>query len=212
MRNLFQTTLTPLVYLIVLASSAMPQDEPINLGDTIVVTSKRTPITYSETSRTITIIGGEEIEKSPANNLVDLLAYAPGVEIRRLSTNGVRADLGLRGGTFQQALILIDGIKITDPQTGHHNLDLPLDLTDIKRIEIVSGSGSKLYGPNAMSGIINFITRSATNNQVRLESVLGEHRLSEQRLSIDSRTGQINHHLTTTRRVSSGFEIIPSST
>ena len=194
-----------LLVLSLTTASVTSQDEPFELPDTIVVTASRTPVTYTEVSRTITVLGPEEIAAAPAGTILDLLAYVPGLEVRRLGTNGVRADIGIRGGTFEQALILIDGTKITDPQTGHHNLDLPFDLGQVERIEIVRGSGSKLYGPNAMSGVVNIITRRPAGHRLLLESVIGEHRLSEERLSATATTGRIGHRVSIARRGTSGF-------
>jgi iron complex outermembrane receptor protein len=195
-------TLTALVFS---PQSVWSSEEPVELPDTIVVTANRTPSTYSELSRSVTVIGPEEIELAPTRNLIDLLVYIPGVELRRQSTNAVRSDIGLRGGTFQQALVLIDGVKVTDPQTGHHNLDLPFDLSEVERIEIVRGSGSKLYGPNAMAGVVNVITRRPTDRRLAFESVLGDHGLAEQRLSVSTVTGPVGHRIGLERRLSSGF-------
>ena len=204
-----KTTLTKalcfLAGLTALAASSLSQEEPVELADTIVVTATRTPITYTEVSRTITVLNPEQIAAAPARNIIDILTYVTGIEVRRQTTGGVRADISIRGGTFGQTLILVDGMKVTDPQTGHHNLDLPFDLSDIERIEIVRGAGSKLYGPNAMSGVINFITKPSTTNRFRLESTVGEHRLAEQRLNASVVTGRVGHRVTASRRVSSGF-------
>jgi iron complex outermembrane receptor protein len=88
----------------------------------------------------------------------------------------VQADLGVRGATFQQVLILLDGVRMNDPQTGHHNLDLPINLEDLERIEVLHGQGSSLYGADAFGGVVNFITRlQITERQVlRLSPVKTE--------------------------------------
>ncbi len=121
------------------------------------ITSKRQEV-YSELTRIIAVIDRNEIKAAPANNLADLLQYIAGADIRQRGSHGVQADLVIRGGTFDQVLILINGINITDPQTGHHNLNIPIDLDAVDRIELLQGPGSRVLGPNAFSGAINIIT------------------------------------------------------
>ena len=77
--------------------------------------------------------------------------------------HGVQADIQVRGGTFDEVMILLNGVNITDPQTGHFNLDLPVELTSIERIEILHGSGARIYGANAYKGVINIITKENSN-------------------------------------------------
>jgi vitamin B12 transporter len=130
---------------------------------------------YSELSRVVTVIGKEEIAYLPVQNLQDLLEYVMSVDIRQRGNNGVQGDLSIRGGTFDQVMILLNGVNYTDPHTGHHNLNLPIDLESVERIEILQGPGSRVLGANAFSGAINIVTGSAEKTGASLAFSGGQH-------------------------------------
>jgi vitamin B12 transporter len=125
----------------------------------IVTSASRIPVEFSNLSRSVVLISPREIQSAPVNSIQDLLKYAPGVDLRTRGVDGVQSDIGIRGGSFEETLVLIDGIKISDAQTGHHNLNLPLPLNSIEKIEILKGQGARIYGANTFSGAVNFITR-----------------------------------------------------
>ena len=102
------------------------------LEEVLVVSSPRIELLFSEDSRTVEVISKEEILASPANNVSDLLQEFAGIDVRKRGASGVQADLYIRGGGFDQTLLLIDGIKVEDPQTGHHtmNMALPIDVIE----------------------------------------------------------------------------------
>ena len=119
-------------------------------------------------SRTISIITIEDIKNSPATNLVELLQQEAGVDIRRQGVYGMQSDLYIRGGGFDQTLLLIDGIKSEDPQTGHHTLNIALPLEVIKRIEIIKGPAARIFGQNSFTGAINIVTKSNADVKIIL--------------------------------------------
>ncbi len=125
----------------------------------IIVSASRVPIDFSILSRSVVLITPREIDYSPISSITDLLKNVPGVDLRTRGVDGIQSDIGIRGGSFEQTLILIDGIKLSDPQTGHHNLNLPVPLEAVERIEVLKGQGSRIYGANAFSGAVNIITR-----------------------------------------------------
>src|SRR5699024_3897839 len=98
-------------------------------------------------------------QSMPVRSVSELLGYVAGVDVRRRGAQGAQVDIGLHGGTFDQTLVLLNGIKVIDPQTGHNMMNLPVSLADIKRIEILKGPAASVYGVNAMNGAINIITR-----------------------------------------------------
>lgn len=144
--------------LLIFAIALTAQEKEYKL-DEIYVTAGRAPITFKEIARSIVVITSEEIKNLPAASLEDLIGSVASVDIRTRGINGVQSDAGIRGGTFEQTLILIDGIKVSDPQTGHHNMNLPVPVSNIERIEILKGHGSRIFGANAFSGVINIITK-----------------------------------------------------
>nr|WKN34235.1 TonB-dependent receptor [Tunicatimonas sp. TK19036] len=130
----------------------------IQLAD-VVISENRMQTPFSESARSIHLITRETIETTPAQSVNELLSYVPGVDIRQRGPAGVQADLRIRGGTFEQVLVLINGVKVSDPQTGHHLLNLPLDRNNIERIEVLKGPGARVYGQNAFAGAINIVTK-----------------------------------------------------
>lgn len=137
--------------------------------DPVVVTGSSVPTALSATIRPLSVVNRATIAASGADNVEQLLESAAGIDVRTRGPAGIQSDISIRGVGCEQTLILIDGIKITDPQTGHHNLDLPVSLEDIEQIEILKGGGSKLYGPNAFGGVINIITRKAQQSEMELK-------------------------------------------
>lgn len=138
---------------------AQQANQPEQL-DSIVISSSRIELPFKENSRTITVISADAIKQSPATNLAELLQQEAGIDIRRQGINGMQSDLYIRGGSFDQTLLLIDGIKVEDPQTGHHTLNVALPLEVIKRIEIIKGPAARVFGQNAFTGAINIVTKS----------------------------------------------------
>jgi len=128
--------------------------------------SESQPKLWSGLARAVSVMDQKEIAASPLRSLDNLLEQVTGLDVRQRGTDGVQADLSVRGGSFDQVMILLNGVNITDPQTGHYSLDIPVDLQQIQRIEILQGSGSRIWGPNAFSGAINiFTTPNASNHR-----------------------------------------------
>ena len=173
--------------------------------EVIIIKDKRLDIAYSETSRTIDIIDDDEIRRSPAQSLPELLQYVTGLDIRRRGVNGVQADLSIRGGTFDQALVMINGISMSDPQTGHHVMNLPLDLENIERIEILKGSGSRRYGQNAYAGAINIITKVKNDSPLTIRSEYSSNVSGELGIQAYIPTSNASHMLSVSKSFSEGY-------
>ena len=125
----------------------------------VIVKTNRIQIPFSEASRSIDLITQDQLQAAPVESVAEALQYYAGIDIRQRGVHGVQADASIRGGTFEQVLIMVNGIKMVDPQTGHHALNIPVNLQDIERIEILKGPGARIYGQNAFSGAINIITK-----------------------------------------------------
>jgi vitamin B12 transporter len=173
--------------------------------DEIEVSAQRSPALYSQVARIVSVIERKEIETSPVQSVQDLLEYVAGVDVRQRGAEGVQADVSIRGGTFDQTLILLNGINITDPQTGHHNLNIPVSLSQIERIEILAGPAARIYGPNAFSGAINIITRQTNSNSVSLQLSTGSFGYFDADLSGSFKTGKLQNSLSLNKKLSDGY-------
>lgn len=175
--------------------------------DEIEVSASRAPAVYSEIVRALTVIEADEIERAPVASLEDLLGYVAAADIRQRGAQGVQADVSIRGGSFDQTIILLNGINITDPQTGHHNLNIPVSLSQIERIEVLEGPAARVYGPSAFSGAVNIITKQPDNRSIGLKVEGGSHRFLNSNLSGSLQSGKWNHLLAAARKKSDGYII-----
>ena len=141
----------------------------------VIVNSSRIDLPFKKNSRTIEIITAEDLKKSGVSNVADALQQIAGIDIRRRGTNGMQADLYIRGGGFDQTLLLIDGIKVDDAQTGHHTMNLALPIEVIKRIEIIKGPAARVFGQNAFTGAVNIITKDLPDSAVSLKVQAGSY-------------------------------------
>ncbi|WP_018627637.1 TonB-dependent receptor plug domain-containing protein [Niabella aurantiaca] len=135
------------------------------LLDPVTVTSSLIEKTSSETGRNITIISGETIAALPVHSVDELLKYVPGVEAQMRGPQGAQTDISIRGGTFQQVLVILDGLRLNDPNTGHFTGYIPISPAEIDRIEVLKGASSAVYGSDAVGGVINIITKAFNKNQ-----------------------------------------------
>ena len=124
----------------------------------VLVTAQKAEV-HSEAYRLITQVSHAGIQALPIQTVADILQYLPGIDVRTRGANGAQADISMRGGTFDQVVVLLNGVNLTDPQTGHYTLDLPVDISQIERIEVLQGTGMNLFGLSAFSGAINIITK-----------------------------------------------------
>ena len=173
--------------------------------DEIEINAQRSPALYSQVARIVSVIQQKEIEAAPAQSVPDLLEYVAGVDVRQRGAEGVQADVSIRGGTFDQTLILLNGINISDPQTGHHNLNLPVSISQIERIEVLEGPAARVYGPNAFSGAINIITKNSTRNSIRLLIENGSNAYLNSNLSASFKTGKLTNSFGVNRKTSAGY-------
>ncbi|MBQ8464146.1 MAG: TonB-dependent receptor [Prevotella sp.] len=130
--------------------------------DDVAVTGSRAPLTKSQAARMVTVLSREDIAQAPVQSINDLLKYAVGVDVRQRGSLGSQTDISVRGGTQEQITILLNGINICDPQTGHNVLDLPVQLSEIVRIEVLEGPAGRVYGTSSLVGAINIVTTSMT--------------------------------------------------
>ena len=126
----------------------------------VSVTGTRAPLTKSQAARMVTVLDRQDIAQAPVQSINDLLKYAVGIDVRQRGPIGAQTDVSIRGGTSEQIILLLNGINICDPQTGHNAMDLPVDLNDIVRIEVIEGPAGRIYGTSSLVGAINVVTRN----------------------------------------------------
>ena len=124
----------------------------------VSVTGSRAPLTKGQAARMVTVLDRADIAQAPVQSINDLLKYAIGVDVRQRGPIGAQTDISIRGGTSEQIILLLNGINICDPQTGHNAMDLPVDLNDIVRIEVLEGPAGRIYGTSSLVGAVNIVT------------------------------------------------------
>lgn len=127
--------------------------------DEVLVLGSRAPLSAWQSGTQVEVITRDEIQRAEAATINDVLKLATGVDVRQRGGFGVQTDISINGGTFDQIVILLNGVNISNPQTGHNATDFPVSLNDIERIEIIEGAASRVFGASAFSGAINIVTR-----------------------------------------------------
>ena len=151
-------------------------DKEATLAD-VEVTGSRAPLALGQAVRMVTVLSREEIQAAPVHSINDLLKMAVGIDVRQRGPMGAQTDIGIRGSTQEQIAVLLNGINICDPQTGHNTFDLPCDLSDIVRIEVLEGPAGRVFGTSSLQGAINIVTslppahstKRRSKTEVRLE-------------------------------------------
>ncbi|RIW14137.1 TonB-dependent receptor [Algoriphagus lacus] len=142
--------------------------------DEVIIQENRIQIPFSKQSRNLSLVDRQQIETTPARSLQEVLSFVPGVDVRQRGVTGVQADIGIRGGSFEQTLMLLNGIKLSDPQTGHHMMNIPVPLVNIDRVEVLKGPASRIFGQNAYTGAVNVITSLSEVRSLRLQGYAGD--------------------------------------
>ncbi|MDR1814369.1 MAG: TonB-dependent receptor [Tannerella sp.] len=132
----------------------------------VTVTASRTETPLSQTAKIVTVITRDEIQRAPVQSIEDLLVYAASIDVVQRGGHGVQADVSIRGGSADQTAILLNGVNLSNPHTGHYSFDFPINLSDIERIEILHGPSALVFGSNAFSGGINIVTKKTVNEKV----------------------------------------------
>ena len=190
------------------ATAAVSQTPPVSAvpadSETVIVTGTFVPTPLSEVNRSVV-----SIDRQPQELLFgafpDYLQLDSSIDLQQRGPDGIQADLSIRGSTFGQALVLLNGLRINDAQTGHANLDLPVPLEDVSRIEVLHGAGSTLYGADALAGAVNFITARPPQSQIRARLGLGNFGFNQQRIVGSFLGDKWSEQISASRDFSSGF-------
>lgn len=128
--------------------------------DSITVNANRIEQHPKELGKSITILNAQDILSIPVTTLDDLLRYVAGINLNSRGAFGVQTDIGMRGSTFSQVLVLIDNARLNDPLTSHFNNNFPISMAEIGRIEIIRGPLSAAFGADAVGGVIHIKTKT----------------------------------------------------
>lgn len=172
--------------------------------DTVVVTGEAQPIPLDEADRSVTSL---DTRSAPElfRAWTDYVQLDPALDLQQRAPNGVQGDLSIRGATFNQSLVLVNGFRVNDAQAGHHNLDVPLPLQSVQRIEVLHGSGSTLYGSDAIGGAVNFIVVPPAVTELRLGTGIGNFGTNNQYGSASYASDRLSEQISVSRDFSTGF-------
>lgn len=179
-------------------------DKVIIISD-VVVMENRIKVPLSRKPAPITIIDSATIRNSPGIGIADILKNVAGVDMRQRGVNGIQTDAAIRGSSFDQVLVLVNGVRMADSQTGHHNFNLPVDPGIIERIEVYKGSSARVFGQNAFAGAINIITKNPDYNHLTINSFAGSYGLIGGSVSAAANTRTTRNHITVSSQKSNGY-------
>ncbi len=193
-----------------LAQTAPEQKTPDNSPgklptqqEQVVVTGSYGAVPLEETDRSVNVIQVGQ-SSSEYRSWVDALEQDSSIDVQQ-RVPGTEADISIRGSTFEETLILVNGLRMNDVQTGHNNLDLTFPFESVQRIEVLKGAGSTLYGSDAMGGAVNFITAVPETSEIRLGAGIGNWGTNQQNGALTLARKQFSEQLTFVRELSTGF-------
>lgn len=193
---------------LVLSKPLYPADNEAFLPP-IIITSSRTA---EETAlRGISYLNSADFNRVIGSSITDLVNELPSIDVRERGAAGVQSDLNIRGATFEQSVILVNGIRINDPQTGHHNMDIPFTSMDIENLELMRGGGSALYGPDAFGGVLNIITKRPGGRDVNAAFSVGSNDFLREAVSITQPVKNLKNRISFERSDSTGYRGKPTA-
>lgn len=186
------------------AQTATPAGVGVSVNQSVDVMTTVEPLPLSANDRSVEIL---DIREPPLllNSLPEYLRLDASVNVQARGGNGVQSDISLRGTTFEQTLVLVNGLRINDPETGHLNFDIPVPLEAVARMDVLHGAGSTFYGSDAIGGAVNLVTDQPASASLLVKAGFGSYGGEEQHLRADYVKGCLAEELSGSRDVSSGF-------
>ena len=185
-------------------AAASAQTSPVRSSQEVVVTASAIPISAEWNGRTVVVLSGADLASLGIRSLSDAMRLAPGVDVRARGPLGVQTDFSIRGATFGQVLVMVDGRRLNDSQSGHHNGDIPATILGVERIEVVPGPSSAVHGADAIGGTINIVTKRSDHLATGL--TFGQHGYVDAQFSALGGRLPKNLGITGWASRSSGFE------
>lgn len=171
----------------------------------VSITGARAPLTQRQQSRMVTVLSREEIQAAPVQSVNDLLKYVAGVDVRQRGPMGAQTDISVRGGNYEQIDVLLNGVSIRDPQTGHNSFDFPVDKSAIERVEILSGPAARVYGASSLLGAINIVTRMPSKSGLDANLGAGSYGTLDLGARANAVSGKWNNALSASYARSDGY-------
>jgi len=171
----------------------------------VVVTADRTPSLLTQTAKMVLVLTADDLGQRPFASIDQALRSSGSADVRQRGGLGVQSDICIRGGNYEQTLVLLNGVNFNDPQTGHFNLNLPIDFNSIQRIEILQGSAARSFGPNAMSGVVNLLTAPEKTNYVKLAATAGDFGFYTSSAIVNLKLGKTLNYFSVSRSASQGY-------
>ena len=174
--------------------------------DEVSVTGSRAPLTRAQAARMVTVLERADIQAAPVQSVNDLLKYVASVDVRQRGPIGAQTDISIRGGNYEQITILLNGINICDPQTGHNAFDFPVDISEIERIEVLEGPAGRVYGTSSLLGAINIVTRPRPTSSVSAHIEGGSYSYLSAGARANVASGKWNNQLSGSYSRSDGYQ------
>ena len=184
-------------------STTAPTTIPVR-SETMVVLGSAAPVPLAESPRSVVVLPLKD-KTLAAETLLDFLRQDSSIFLEQRGAGGAQSDLVLRGGSFEQTLVLLNGFRINDSQTSHHNLDLPVPLEAMDSIQVLEGAGSTLHGVDALSGVVDFLTAAPDHASLLLRVAKGSFESNEESMLAGATRGRWSGRATASRNFSTGF-------
>ena len=195
---------SPIICLVLWAGIVAAQSDDHEI-EQITISGKTLSTPYAKAVENVLIIDRKQILNSPATSIEELLQQYSGIDIRRRGAHGVQSDVSIRGGSFEQVLVLINGVRMNDAQTGHNTMNIPLDLAHVEKIEIIKGPAARRFGNNAFSGVINIITQTSSDERIKITTQGGDYSTFEMGLMSTFGNEKIQNMFQVNTQTSQGY-------
>ena len=161
----------------------------------VTVSGTMAPLTQLQSARIVSVLSRQEIEQAAVQSINDLFKLVTGVDVRQRGGFGIQTDISIDGGTFDQVTLLLNGIDIGNPQTGHLSADFPVSISDIERIEVLEGAASRVYGGQSFGGAINIVTKHESGRNLELAARGGSFGTGEGEARFSLATGKVSNRI-----------------
>ena len=161
----------------------------------VTVSGTMAPLTQLQSARIVSVLSRQDIEQAAVQSINDLFKLVTGVDVRQRGGFGIQTDISIDGGTFDQVTLLLNGIDIGNPQTGHLSADFPVSISDIERIEVLEGAASRVYGGQSFGGAINIVTKHESGRNLELAARGGSFGTGEGEARFSLATGKVSNRI-----------------